>query len=39
MPKARVLRSDAVICQNTSWPRDVVPNQWSSDGGMSGATA
>ena len=34
----RVAQIAALICQNTSWPREVVPSQYSAEGGMSGGS-
>ena len=38
MPNKSVLRIEKVSSQNRSWPRDVVPIQYSADGGTSGGT-
>jgi hypothetical protein len=38
MPNSRLLRRAKVSSQNRSWPREVVPNQYSADGGTSGGT-
>ena len=38
MPNSSVLRIAKVSCQNTSWPREVVPSQYAQDGGTSGGT-
>ena len=38
MPKLSELRNAKVSCQNMSWPRELVPNQYCQFGGMSGGT-
>src|SRR3954462_7234276 len=38
MPNSNVLRIAKVSSQNRSWPREVVPNQYSAEGGTSGGT-
>ena len=38
MPNNSVLRIEKVSSQNRSWPREVVPIQYSADGGTSGGT-
>ncbi len=36
MPNPSVFRNAKVSCQNRSWPRELVPNQYSPEGGRSG---
>ena len=37
-PKVSVLRMANVACQKRSCPRELVPNQYSAEGGRSGGT-
>ena len=36
IPNPSVFRNAKVSCQNRSWPRELVPNQYSPEGGRSG---